>query len=154
MKTNLILLTAFLLFSLSAISQDFSTKPYTVVNEWVKKGLTISEIKATIPEGYKVALEETDKLVLEKEVNSKVYEIKVFLKNSKTTGVMFTQHIDRVWKLMSEIEDDLKFKMINSMTNNGIEMNTYENQDKSLNAGMTINEGKRIISCFFNKKQK
>lgn len=152
MKTNLILLTAFLLFSFSGISQDFSTKPYTVVNEWVKKGLTISEIKEIIPEGYKVALEETDKLVLEKEVNSKVYEIKVFLKNSKTTGVMFTQHIDRVWKLMSEIEDDLKFKMINSMTNNGIEMNTYENQDKSLNASMTINEDKRIISCFFNKK--
>lgn len=152
MKTNLILLTAFLLFSFSGISQDFSTKPYTVVNEWVKKGLTISEIKEIIPEGYKVALEETDKLVLEKEVNSKVYEIKVFLENSKTTGVMFTQHIDRVWKLMSEIEDDLKFKMINSMTNNGIEMNTYENQDKSLNASMTINEDKRIISCFFNKK--
>ncbi len=145
-------MTAFLLFSFSGISQDFSTKPYTVVNEWVKKGLTISEIKEIIPEGYKVALEETDKLVLEKEVNSKVYEIKVFLENSKTTGVMFTQHIDRVWKLMSEIEDDLKFKMINSMTNNGIEMNTYENQDKSLNASMTINEDKRIISCFFNKK--
>jgi hypothetical protein len=118
----------------------------------VQKGLTVSEIKKNIPEGYKVALEETDKLVLEKEVNSKVYEIKVFFKDSKTTGVMFTQHIDRVWKLMSEIEDDLKFKMINSMTNNGIEMNTYENQDKNLNASMTINESKRIISCFFNKK--
>lgn len=152
MKTNLILLTAFLLFSMSGISQDFSTKPYTVVSDWVKKGLTVSEIKKNIPEGYKVALEETDKLVLEKEVNSKVYEIKVFFKDLKTTGVMFTQHIDRVWKLMSEIEDDLKFKMINSMTNNGIEMNTYENQDKSLNASMTINEDKRIISCFFNKK--
>ncbi|MGQ9846650.1 MAG: hypothetical protein ACUVQP_03985 [Bacteroidales bacterium] len=72
----------------------------------------MSEIKKNIPEGYKLALEEADKLVLEKEVNSKVYEIKVFFKDSKTTGVMFTQHIDRVWKLMDEIEDDLKFKMI------------------------------------------
>jgi hypothetical protein len=152
MKTNLILLTAVLLFSLSGISQDFSTKPYTIANDWVKKDLTIKEINKNIPEGYKLVLEETDKLVFEKEVNSKVYEIKVFFKDSKITGVMFTQHIDRVWKLMSEIKDDLKFKMINSMSNNGIEMNTYENQDKNLNASMIINEGKRIISCFFNKK--
>lgn len=153
MKTNLILLTAFLLFSFSGISQDFSTKPYTVVNEWVKKGLTISEIKEIIPEGYKVALEETDKLVLEKEVNSKVYEIKVFLENSKTTGVMFTQHIDRVWKLMSEIEDDLKFNQIKSPPPfNGVEIIAYENNEKNINASLTINQNQRIITCFMNFK--
>lgn len=153
MKTNLILLTAFLLFSFSGISQDFSTKPYTVVNEWVKKGLTISEIKEIIPEGYKVALEETDKLVLEKEVNSKVYEIKVFLENSKTTGVMFTQHIDRVWKLMDEIEKDLKFNQIKSPPPfNGVEIIAYENNEKNINASLTINQNQRIITCFMNFK--
>ena len=152
MKSNLILLTAFLLFTTIGRSQDFSTKPYTLANHWIQKGLTIGEIKKNIPEGYKIAHEETDKLVFEKEVNSKVYEIKVFFKDSKVTGVMFTQHIERVWKLISEIKDDLKFKMINNLTFNGIETNIYENQAKNLNASLIINEGMRIITCYFNKK--
>jgi hypothetical protein len=138
--------------SLSGISQDFSTKPYTVVNEWLKKGLTVSQIKNNIPEGYKIALEETDKLVLEKEINSKIYEIKIFYKDSKITGVMFTQHIDRVWKIMDELEDDLKFKNIKNFKNNGIEIIAYENEEKNINANLIIDENKRIISCFYNKK--
>ncbi len=152
MKPNLIILTVFLLMSLSGISQDFSTKPYTVVNEWLKKGLTVSQIKNNIPEGYKIALEETDKLVLEKEINSKIYEIKIFYKDSKITGVMFTQHIDRVWKIMDELEDDLKFKNIKNFKNNGIEIIAYENEEKNINANLIIDENKRIISCFYNKK--
>ncbi|MDD2634109.1 MAG: hypothetical protein PHW82_01265 [Bacteroidales bacterium] len=152
MKTNLILLASFLFLSFNVLCQEFATKPFTISNNWIEKELSINEVKEDIPEGYIIALEEAEKLVLEKDVNSKNYEIKVYFGDSKVTGIMFTQHIDRVWKLMDEIEDDLNFKMTNSLVNNGIERNSYENQDKTLNASLTINESTRIITCFFNIK--
>jgi hypothetical protein len=146
------LFTTLIVISFKVYSQDFSTKPFALCKEWITNDLSLNQIKEVIPKDYKLALEETDKLVYEKDINSKTYEIKVFLTNKKIVGIMFTQHIDRVWKIMDELEDDLKFKNIKNFKNNGIEIIAYENEEKNINANLIIDENKRIISCFYNKK--
>lgn len=154
MKTNFILFTAFIFISLNVVSQDFSTKPFSVANVWLSQNMSIQSIKKVIPTDYKVALEEQDILLLEKEVNSTVYEIKVFFTNSKINGVKFTQHSDRIFKLMNELEEDLKMKNIENlnMKNNDIEFMAYENEAKNKTATITLNSSKRIITCFLTKK--
>jgi hypothetical protein len=152
MKTKILILFSFLLIATNLMSQDFETKPYLTIDKWITNDYSIEKIKTEIPEGFVLYSEDSKMLYYEKKVNDRIYELKVYITDSKITGVMFTDYFERVFRLLDEIEKELKFKQTNELVNNGIEMLTYENSDKTINASMTINRNNKTLKCFYNKK--
>lgn len=130
-------------------SQDFASKPFTIIQKWVKGNKSILSIKKEKPTGYVVASEEDTKLVLEKKQGYVIYDITFYYKENILACIMFTQHSSRALRLMIELED-LGFEDVQSFQLNGVEAIVYENNLKEV-AVIIIDEKKRIILCTFKK---
>lgn len=145
------LLLAFaILFTLKGFSQNFDEKPYTFIEKQVLNNLKKSEVKNNLPTGYAIALEESDKVIAEKAVNGKTYDIQYFYKDGNLISISFTQHSERVWKLMPEMSA-LNYKVVNNMVLNNVETTIYSKESLKLGGLMICNDDTRILTGSITK---
>jgi hypothetical protein len=151
MKTKLTLITL-LFLSFNIYAQEFSSKPFTVAQNWIEKSLSQSDIKKAVPSDYELVSEDTKMLIFEKTLSSRIYDIKVLYDNGKISSVIFSMHSDKVWNFMGEI-DELKYKnMDNGFKRGAIESESYNNSSKPFIIVWVTNDNKRTATGFVNRK--
>ncbi|EMY79876.1 hypothetical protein pgond44_14743 [Psychroflexus gondwanensis ACAM 44] len=151
MKTKLTLITL-LFLSFNIYAQEFSSKPFTVAQNWMEKSLSQSDIKKAVPSDYELVSEDTKMLIFEKTLSSRIYDIKVLYDNGKISSVIFSMHSDKVWNFMGEI-DELKYKnMDNGFKRGAIESESYNNSSKPFIIVWVTNDNKRTATGFVNRK--
>jgi len=148
MKTLLLVFTVF--FSVQAFSQNFDEKPCTFVEKQISNNLKKLDVKNNLPSGYSIALDESNKIVAEKSINGKIFDIQYFYINGKLASVIFTQHFDRALDVMNEMSD-LKFKDINNMTINNVETTIYSKDSSKFGAILNINYDNRVLTVTISK---
>ena len=149
MKT-LVFFILSIFFSVNVISQNFDELPYNYLQKQVAFQVDKQEVKRNIPVGYTIVNDESTKLVCEKKLNNRIYEIQYFFEQGNLTGVTFIQHSSRIWKILEELES-LKFSVVDNITLNGIETTMFEKKPYKLGAIVIYNEEKRIVSCILSK---
>lgn len=151
MKTKFILI-AILFLSFNINAQEFTSKPFTVAQSWMDQNLSQSDIKKSVPSDYELVSEDEKMLVFEKPVSSKIYDIKVLYDKGKISSVIFSLHSDKIWNLMSEIEE-LNYKIMdNGIKRGAIESESYKNSTKPYILIWVTNDDKRTATGFLNRK--
>jgi hypothetical protein len=148
MKSFIVLIL--LLFSMEGYCQNFDEKPFTFLEKQLISNLKISDVKKNIPSGYSLSLEESDKVVLEKTLNGKIYDITYYYDNGSLTGMMFTQHSSRIFKEFDEMRE-LNFKEDNNLVFNGIETTMYSKVSPKFGVILTLNEDEKILTGTISK---
>lgn len=139
-----------LLFTYKGFCQSFDEKPFTFLEKQLLNNTKTTQIKNNIPSGYSLALEESDKIVLEKTINGKTYEIQYFFENGTLSGIMFTQHVDRIFKEFNELRE-LNYIQTNNMVFNGVETTLYSKESLQIGVILTSDENKRILTGSISK---
>lgn len=148
---KIFLLVGIIFLSINTYSQLFTEKPFTVAQSWLDKNLSQNRIKSVVPDNYELVSEDVEKLVFERQISpSKTYNIMVFYKKGEISGVMFTLHSSKAFKLLLEIEK-LDYKIIDEVQLSGMELNSYVHPDKGYKLGCAINSIKRIVIGSINK---
>ena len=141
-----------IVLSINIYAQDFNSKPFTSAENWAKKNLNQSEIKKIIPQEYELVSEDEKMLIFEKQVSSKIYDLKVLYNNGKISSIIFNLHYDKVWNLMGEISE-LNYKVMNNGFKNGaIESESYDSQTKPFILVWVTDDNKRTVTGYVNRK--
>ncbi len=149
MKTLLLVLSVFLIQP--GYSQDFSEKPYTFIEKQILSNLTKTEVKNNLPNGYSITSEESDKIVAQKSIKEKKYDIRYFYENENLTYVEFTLHTSWENKLLIEIEEDLEYMMDENIVINNVETTVYSKEILNLSALMICNLKSRTLTGKISK---
>ncbi|WP_026838856.1 hypothetical protein [Gillisia sp. JM1] len=139
-------------FSLNIYAQDFNSKPFTTSENWIEKNLTQEDIKKAVPKEYELVSEDEKMLIFEKAVSSKIYDIKVLYDKGKISSIIFSLHSNKVFNLMSEI-DELKYNIMdNGFKNRAIESESYNSKTKPFILIWLTDTNKRTVTGFVNRK--
>lgn len=139
----------FLLFvcvSLGVYSQDFSEKPLSYSVNLLKENVSSDYFNQKIPIGYEIVLSEPGKVVAEKKVGSRIYDIKCYYNKGKLISVVFTVHSEQIWDVLRDTENT-EFIMTNEYIVDGVESYLYKNLDLGYNFLIIHNENKRSTIC-------
>lgn len=139
-----------ILLTINMFGQSFDEKPYSFVEKLVLNNVKSSEVKLNLPTGYSIAMEDSEKVVAEKTINGKIYDIQFFYENNVLTGIMFTIHSSKVWKVLNEMSD-LDYKVSNNTVFNNIETTIYSKESQKLGGLMICNDNTRILTGSINK---
>lgn len=141
-----IILIFLAIISLQTYSQDFSSKPITFAQELIIKNVNLENISNELPEDYAIVLKENEKIVAEKNMNGRIYDITFYFQDQKLTGIVSILHSSTFNRLLDEAKE-LRYKIQDEFYINGVETVMYKNDENMLGLVLSNNEGKREIMC-------